>query len=246
MNLSQYLDFPSPSTSYVTLPQYLTSTPAVLFTFDDASYGVYTNGYSYMRKFNARGTFYIYTNLARPGTTNYLLEMEASGWSIANHTRTHPNLTTLSQADAQTEIWNGRSDLAAWGHSTAIDHLAYPQSQYNATVIAAAQAVGVLSARAGWVGTGGLALNPWTLQYEWVHAGSVDVTYTLDYMKGLIDGAIAGNKTVTLLFHGIPTSITIANFRALVDYIVANSVPFITIEDVWNSLSGSIQVPVAS
>jgi peptidoglycan/xylan/chitin deacetylase (PgdA/CDA1 family) len=200
-----------------------------------------------MKKYNARGTWFLRTdwlNACTPYEIAQYLEVENAGWAISNHTRDHLDLTTLSDADVIAQWTLALADLTKFGFGRGKYHGSYPGSQFNAAV-KIDTAAGILSARAGWSGTGGLALNPWTLQYEWVHAASVAIpTWDLAGLKGLVDGAIAGNKTLAILIHAIPTNITIANFQALVDYIVAHNLPFITINDVWDSLSGPITVPI--
>lgn len=200
-----------------------------------------------MKSRYARGTFYVRTGQVDSGndfvTHDQLLEMEAAGWSISNHTRNHPYLTELSQSAATTEILAGRSDLAGWGLSMAIDHLAYPGGAWNDTVIAAAKAAGCLTGRGGGGVNVPLALdNYFDQSHVWSYRVSVNTGISLATLIGYVDNAINAKSTVTFLIYGIPDSITQANFRALVDYVISKRVPFITIADVYSLLSSPLRV----
>ena len=221
-------------------------TPTCTIMFDDADASVYNIAYQYMKNRNARGTFYVrtgYVNTASYITNTQLLEMDAAGWAIGNHSRNHTYLTTLSQADATIEILAGKTDLDGWGLTRNSNHLAYPGCFYNDTVIAAAIAAGTLTAR-------GCTMNSPCLdayfddRYVLQINVAVDISNSLATLKAYVDEAVTYGRNVGILIHTIPGDITAANFYALIDYIISLGMPFLTIEDIYNLLSNPISIVV--
>ena len=219
--------------------------PTCMMAFDDADVSIYNIAYPFMKSRRARGTFYVRTGQVGGGgfvTSANLVSMDSSGWAIANHTRNHTNLTTLSQADATTEINAGKADLNGWGLTKNYNHLAYPGCFYNNTVIAAAVDAGVLTAR---------SCSMYSLcedsyfddRYLLQVNRSVGIGDSLATLKGYVNEAITYRRNVGLLIHTIPGDITQADFYELVNYIVSKNIPFITINDVYSLLSGPVSVP---
>jgi len=215
--------------------------PTCMIMFDDADASVYNIAYPYMKNKNIRGTFYARTGLVNTGsyvTSAQLLEMDAAGWAIGNHSQSHTNLTTLSQADATTEILAGKNDLDGWGLTGNSNHFAYPGCFYNDTVIAAAVAAGVLTARS-------------CTRWSWCMDSYFDDRYifqinvavligdSLAALKAYADEAVTYGRNVGILIHTIPGDITAANFYALIDYILSLDIPCITINDVYGLLTTS-------
>ena len=75
------------------------------------------------------GTFFITTSwIDAPTwlTQANLHSIAADGNEIGGHTVTHPDLTTLSTADATAEVCDGRTTLAAWGSTRLILRIPSP------------------------------------------------------------------------------------------------------------------------
>ncbi|MHB1570259.1 MAG: polysaccharide deacetylase family protein [Solirubrobacteraceae bacterium] len=70
-----------------------------------------------------------------------LAELRDAGWEIGSHTRTHPHLTALSDADLAMELEGSRSELEHHLGITATS-LAYPFGDCDRRVAAAARAAG--------------------------------------------------------------------------------------------------------
>ena len=62
-------------------------------------------------------------------TTEQLQALHASGMEIGGHTVNHPILSSLSQAEAEHEIYQGRQQLSSRLDGAAIRYFAYPQRQ---------------------------------------------------------------------------------------------------------------------
>lgn len=229
-----------------TIPQYLSGYAGALITFDDADASIYNLAYPILQAKRARATFYVITSQVGTGayvTWGQLTEMQTAGWSIGNHTQNHAHLNALSLADATAEIVAGITDLQAQSMNAAL-HLSYPFGEYNAQTIAAAQAAGCLTGRTidgGWIQLGA-GYNLFTIG---MRMGIIN-TDALITMENFSWDALRDKKVVHFLIHtiGPAANITAANLTALVDYIAECRIPFITIEDLYDAMSGSITVPI--
>ncbi|HEX9028069.1 MAG TPA: polysaccharide deacetylase family protein, partial [Anaerolineales bacterium] len=110
-----------------------------MLCFDDSQASTYT-GLTYLKDRGRVAT--IYTITGTIGNTGYhtaahLLELDAAGFAIANHTHSHTNLTTLTEAQQETELSGGRTDLEALGLTRASRHVAYPNGASNADTLTA-------------------------------------------------------------------------------------------------------------
>ncbi len=222
----------------------LQSVPAVLWMFDDEQSSIYDLAYLYMQPRNANATFYIKTAAVNTGaniTDAQLLTMEGGGWSIANHTRSH--VYDLPYAAFLADIQNGRADLAGWGLSVAIDHFAYPGGQYDDDRILAAVNAPCLTARVTGKGFVGLDVYGDQLFVLPIYMGVN--TLTLAQLQGFVDEAILYNRPIVLFAHtiGPGADITQADFEAIIDYTQAVGIPHLTINDIYDSLSGPITKP---
>jgi peptidoglycan/xylan/chitin deacetylase (PgdA/CDA1 family) len=141
----------------------------VVLTFDDG-FADQMRAFEMLKQHNMRATFYIIDGGAEsrwcigagrrygdpsqpPGgcgdaylTWDQVRQLDRSGLiTIGGHTVNHRNLATLSAADQQFEIAQGKTMLEQeLGHG--VRHFAYPYGTYNATSIAIAQAAGYATA----------------------------------------------------------------------------------------------------
>lgn len=92
------------------------NSPLVLMHFDDGYSGVYENAFPLMQEYGYLGTIFMPTNfIDRPKHMHLeeLKEMEAQGWEIGSHTKTHPDLKNLSPDKIYDEIVGSRNFLIA-------------------------------------------------------------------------------------------------------------------------------------
>jgi peptidoglycan/xylan/chitin deacetylase (PgdA/CDA1 family) len=68
-------------------------------------------------------------------------QLIAAGWEIDAHTITHPDLTTVSASQLQTELAGSRAKIKSEFGQPA-NFFAYPAGKYDDTVIAAVKAAG--------------------------------------------------------------------------------------------------------
>lgn len=158
-------------------------------------------------------------------TTEQLKSVAARGHQIGAHSRTHADLTQLSESAARDEIAGSRADLQALGHS--VSTFAYPYGALNPSVRKLAQQAGFSAAR----GTNHGYIDATTDRYN-LPAYDID-GMTFAQVKDIIDGARAQNAWVILLLHkvdaqGDPWSISSATLQQIVDYVKAQNIETVT------------------
>jgi len=124
--------------------QPLPAKPIVL-TFDDGYRDFYTAAWPVLRQYGFSATIYVIDGVL--DTPNYLTvemlrELDASGSvDVGSHTTHHPELPSLSQADAEREIAGSKTALEQLlGHP--IRAFCYPAGHYNDTVLALVASAG--------------------------------------------------------------------------------------------------------
>jgi peptidoglycan/xylan/chitin deacetylase (PgdA/CDA1 family) len=114
------------------LPALARAAPTVVsLTFDDGWDNQQT-AYSMLAAHGMRGTFYVNSsNIDQAGylTWAQLTTFNAGGSEIGGHTLTHPDLTTLTSAQAQREVCDDRTTIL--GHGFVVPDFAYPFGAYD-------------------------------------------------------------------------------------------------------------------
>lgn len=200
--------------------------PKISITFDDAEDNVYTN----RSIFSSRGipiTQYIISDLV--GTTGYQTWTQIQethdvlGWQIGNHSKTHADFTTLSEAQIVTEVSTAQSAISSNTGITPVD-IAWPHGAWNA--LARQVASRYVAGMRDYSGSGE---NQPPYETTAIRGKSVENTDTVATVKTWIDAAIAGGYWLVLVFHGLvassPTQYqwTTADMEALLDYINVKS-----------------------
>jgi peptidoglycan/xylan/chitin deacetylase (PgdA/CDA1 family) len=208
-----------------------TAAPGVLLTFDDGNASVYTVAYDYMKTKGLVGTAYVISDTVAAGTEATLAqlqEMAAGGWSIANHTQTHQDLSAMTAGEIVTELTNCRDALNGWGLNAA-RHVAYPIGRYNATVLTAMAQADMLTGRITSVGS----IDPVALPTYMLNVYPVDDTTSLATVKGWVTAGLNLGRVVGLLFHnlGNANQMSIANFRLLCDWLATSGYKSYTIDE---------------
>lgn len=227
----------------------IVGTPAILLTFDDGQDNVYSEGYTYLKS-KGRATFFVNTSLINTAgcvTDEMLVEMDGAGWAIANHSSAITDLLTVTEAEVTTLLTNAKNTLDGYGLTKASAHVAWPSGGWSETVQAGAVTAGMLTGR--HTITAGIA-PPIDANFDnrWVYpiTAYVESTTTLASMKTNVDNAKIYNRLTIFVFHQIKTGtgliITPTDWRDLIDYIVAQNIPMISIADLYDSLSGSVVI----
>ena len=115
----------------------------IALTFDDGPYPVDTPMLlTVLRAAHVRATFFLIGRDAEqyPGLVRAIA---AGGHEIANHTETHPDLTTLDAAGVTAELSAGAATLARMASDPAIHHeFRPPHGRFREETLAAAQRAG--------------------------------------------------------------------------------------------------------
>lgn len=214
----------------------------VLLTFDDGYDDVYNEAFAYMNPRGIKGTSYVPGSLIDGGTgfmtKANLTEMYAAGWAIGNHTYNHVDMSAYTQAQAAAELTLNKNWLVVNGYTRAADHVCYPVGGYNANVLLAMAQVEAKTGRTTKAGNNYDLTHPHELTIR-----EISNVTTLATAKGYVDEAVSRGTTVILMLHKIietPTVSTewsIANFQALIDYLVARKIKTVTIDEWYEGLT---------
>jgi peptidoglycan/xylan/chitin deacetylase (PgdA/CDA1 family) len=174
------------------------------------------------------------------GTVAQMLEQDAAGWDMANHTVTHTDFNTLNQAQEEAELSGCKAYLDGLGLTRASMHAAWVYSHYDADTPPAMLNTGILTGRAGTSGTPGIALPMSDLPYHICHDSFEGSPWAT--IQGWIDAAKARqNATVTLVHNTI--GVDLANLLAALDYAIQQHVVPLTISQFYALQSGSLTIP---
>ena len=224
--------------------------PAMMLMFDDGLTSVYDIAYPAMRKKNIPGTAYVVSDNIDGGgilLNTELLELHNWGWCIANHTKTHADLTTLTQAQIETELNTCKTALIAWGiDNDGPLHVAYPGGAHDddGDLVAGMAAAGMLTGRT--VHTTPAVTIPLLLPYHLPKIKNFGNTLSLAQAKTYVDGIIAANTIGPCLFHDlVETPATgeqwgIQDFIDFCAYLALKRVRVITIDELYRLQSGNV------
>jgi peptidoglycan/xylan/chitin deacetylase (PgdA/CDA1 family) len=142
----------------------LPSRPVVL-TFDDGYIDFFTTAFPVLLDHGFKAVSYVVPGfLDRPRymTTDEVKAIDSAGVEVAAHTIHHVDLTKASVPQLTVEIQGSRSALEQIVAHPVLD-FCYPSGMYNATVIAATEHAGFLSATTEVPGTG----HGWADRLTW-------------------------------------------------------------------------------
>lgn len=116
--------------------------PKVVLWFDDGNASDHDNCYPVLSALGLKATVAFYSdnlNVANFLTTAKCDTLYAAGWDFVNHTKSHPNLTTLTAQQVADEFGVCDTVLKANGWTRGNEFGVYPQGATNATVDAEAR-----------------------------------------------------------------------------------------------------------
>jgi len=217
------------------------TTGAVSLRFDDGWQSQYDNAIPKMQASGFHGTFYIVTQqLSDNGFSGYMSKAEIQklfsfGEEIGAHTRTHPDLTTLSASQQQTEIQGSRQDLLSWNVGQILS-FAYPYGAYNATSIQTVKNAGFTSGAATIDGDVTPTSDPYQLEHH-----EIQNTTTLAQVQSWIDEAATKKLWLILTFHRVDQNCdqyctTPQEFGQIIDYLAQKNIPVVTVSQGLQSL----------
>ncbi len=201
----------------------------VSFSFDEAYRNVIDSCYPAMAAHGYPGTVNMVSD--KIGVTNYLTSanlqtLSAAGWEIASHSKTHPDLTTKTFAEIETEMSASQTALRAIDASWA-KGFTYPFGTYDSNVLELATKYYDYATAANH----SYVLFPYRQARNYT-TGVIESGYTirrgtsvdLAAAKVVVDLAVERNWWVIIFFHdmglyGGSETFTVADFLNLVNYV---------------------------
>jgi peptidoglycan/xylan/chitin deacetylase (PgdA/CDA1 family) len=224
--------------------------PAIMLMFDDGLRGFYENAYPLIKAKNMSATSYIIQDLVGGVgymTSEQLQEINNENIDVGNHTKTHTDLTTLTQEQCETEFNSCKNYLDGLGLTRASKHIAYPAGKWNETVIDAMTNVGMSTGRqtkSNAHSITGYAGFPYLLS-----VASIANTDSVEDVKSFVDIAVGDKAVCVLLFHDIvdedadlSTQWLTSDFAELIEYIDTIGLQTITIDEFYRLNSEAITV----
>lgn len=209
------------------------TTGMVSINFDDGWRSAHENAIPMLDAAGFKSTQFIITGRMDPKYPGYIrasevLSMQSQGHEIGAHTRTHPDLSTLTKEQMQNEIAGSKTDLQSIGVNT-VDLFAYPFGSYNDQVKSIVQEAGFIAGRSSDGGYNLKTQDPFDLRRQPMTANT-----TLTDIQNYIDTAINDKTWVILLFHevnnsGNQYSVTPELFQKIVDYLKLKNITPVTL-----------------
>lgn len=209
----------------------------IVFTFDDNFDSQYTAVPGVLSSESISGTFYICTD--HVGTTGYmtwenLQTLNAAGYDIQCHTKTHTNFNSLTNQQVLDELIAVEGAFSTNSLPTPL-HTAYPQGNCSA-----AQALVVATKRLSARGiaeklfTSGVVCK-YSLGSYSIDPLSVPGGLAVAKAKSVIDSAKANNKAATFYCHAFNSAgyLSTSQFTEIVQYAKSVGVDILTISGLY-------------
>jgi peptidoglycan/xylan/chitin deacetylase (PgdA/CDA1 family) len=209
----------------------------MMIMFDDCNREVYDLCFPLMHKRKMVGTIYQISSaigISDFCKTAELKEMYDNGWDIANHSKSHADLSTKTEQEVIDELEGCKLVLDAGGMTRASRHIAYPYGAANATVLAAMVSWGAKTGR-GW----GISVNYNNYHGEYPYRLNWAGPSTLSNAKSRLISSINQN-TYTVVFHKLTDVWTVSEFEEFLDFATSLGFKTITIDEYYRLFSGPI------
>lgn len=178
--------------------------PLVTFVFDDGNDTDYLLGMKIFAGHGAVACSAVTTD--RIGTPYHLtsaqtVALQAAGWEILGHTRSHPNLNSLTGSQLEDELFNSKQLLENMG--LTINSIVYPFNKNNETVRAVVRKY-YRSGRGGTNSFNTAATDPYFLK-------SFTLKHDLPLLKSYIDRAYTDKSWLIFYTHEIDAKVKISD-----------------------------------
>lgn len=231
--------------------------PGIVFIFDDARYDWYTKAIPILEAAEFVGVNAVPTALVAgtggSGTVISgsarcawadLLDAQARGHELVNHSRNHIGLAGVSPTTARNEILGGRADLISHGADpAAAEFFVYPGGQHDATSLSIAKTICRASRSVISVNNSlnGNFETPQVAEMERLRTLYMLNTVPVSEATGIIDRMVSRGGQAIFTFHSIAdtnpgadavTYLT-TDFQAIVTYAKNAGLKSYTMTDLW-------------
>jgi peptidoglycan/xylan/chitin deacetylase (PgdA/CDA1 family) len=209
----------------------------VTLVFDDNLVSQYNNARPILNAAGVKATYAIITQAVRDisgdtatMTWAQITTLKNESNEIDAHTRTHPDLTTLSSSQAQTEIQGSYSDLIAQNFSPKT--FVYPFGGVNSSIEQLVRNVGFTGARGSYWG-----LNTPTADRFALYDIRFDRATSAAKINSFIDQAKADKRWLIIELHDVKSlggdeyTITPTKLQTVVNYIKSTGIKAVTLQD---------------
>ena len=212
---------------------------AVTFTFDDACQSQVDNVLPALSERGITATFFVFQSTFTTNQSTWVAAAQG-GNEIANHTLSHTDLTTLSDASSITaQVSDWATTLRGLDSSIEAVTLAYPYCNSNTQVDSLVNKENIIARTCG-----GTAQFTWSnTPSNWMRMTSFIVSDDASYANAIsgIQNAATNNTWFVTLDHGVGgdwLSITAAQAESMFDEAISDSVwiaPYQTIAAYWRA-----------
>ncbi len=205
----------------------------ITIVLDDGLSSQFTNARPILNAAGLKASYGIITG--EVGSSPYMswsniTTLKNEGNEIAGHSRTHPDLTTLTSAQAQAEVKGSFDDLVAQGFVPK--SFLYPVGGVNPAIEQITKNAGYSGSRGSYWGLNSPTANKYAL-YDIRY----DKATSAATINAWIDQAVADKRWLILELHdvlpsgGDELSITNAKFQTVVNYIKSTGIKAVTLEE---------------
>lgn len=222
--------------SLIPMPTLPTFTKGMVsLDFDDGWLSTFQNGIPILDAAGYKSTQYIITGYMQFAptyvTSAQVQQMNNNGHDIEAHSQTHPDLTTLTQAQITQEISGSKQDLINIGITPV--SFAFPYGTYNSTVLQTVKDAGFSASRTALIQDGGFNYknqNPYLLKTQDVQSAT-----TLADIQVWIDNAATTKTWLILTLHSVAGDGTQydtppAKLQSIVNYLKTSNVDVVTVK----------------
>jgi len=189
---------------------------SVVLTFDDWSAGHPAIVVPELKKRNMNATFFVVSSIV----TNWSSIVNASkdGNEIGNHTKTHPDISKLTDAQLDAEVKFADSVINKNVPTQKISTFDYPFGSYSASSINYLKKMNYLGARGVFASSGNYNYNfaPSIDDYFKVLTVGMTSNYTITSYGSELKNIIKGGGMLTILYHSVNSPTVVDNNYAMV------------------------------
>ncbi|MHB8103868.1 MAG: polysaccharide deacetylase family protein [Methanosarcina sp.] len=220
---------------------------ALVSITNDESYNWYTDAYPIFKKYGLPGTTYIISgdlDSQWTMTRAQFTDFQNFGWEIGSHTVDHPDLTTVSATQLDTELKNSQATLSAY-FGIPITNFASPYGSYNDQVNA-----GIKNYYQSHRTTENDFNGKDNFDSYKIAAFEIDSNVDANYVKALVDRAVRDKTWLIILYHHCtPTqtsddyAVTTTNLDATLSYLKTQNVSVVTVNQALTEINSQMATP---